>query len=319
MTGKGAITKNPNKKFQSFVLIQVLWIVTTLLLVGWWARLLFIQSEKISLLESQLQTTQVDAVPYWQKMQNMLLWESSAFFLLIFTSSIIVLWLYWRDHKRSKSIAAFFASVTHELRTPLTSIRLQAEAIANVFSKKNENNVLIKRLLEDTHRLELQVEKTLELARVEGGGPLILDDIQLHGSIDRILSTWSYNHSKNIAITNNVDNRLIRADSSALRIILINLLENTLKHSKEENPKVHLSSAHKNNYFCFIYKDSSQDALKTNEDNLGKLFHKSSLSQGAGVGLYLIKTLMQRMNGTALFSYKDGFKAQLNFQLGDLK
>ena len=71
---------------------------------------------------------------------------------------------------------AFFASVTHELRTPLTSIRLQAEAIA----EGEQRAELARRLLEDSHRLESQIDKTLELARIEGGGPLSEQAMPLH-------------------------------------------------------------------------------------------------------------------------------------------
>ena len=70
---------------------------------------------------------------------------------------------------------AFFASVTHELRTPLTSMRLQAEAIA----EGEQRAELARRLLEDSHRLESQIDKTLELARIEGGGPLREQSIPL--------------------------------------------------------------------------------------------------------------------------------------------
>ena len=90
--------------------------------------------------------------------------------------SIALVWLYLRDQRRTNSLRAFFASVTHELRTPLTSIRLQAESLADA----GNASPLVERLLEDTSRLEGQVEKTLELARIEGGGELDLQPLPIH-------------------------------------------------------------------------------------------------------------------------------------------
>jgi len=60
----------------------------------------------------------------------MLIGESATSLALLAVVSLLLAWLYWREHRRARAMQAFFASVTHELRTPLTSIRLQAEAIA---------------------------------------------------------------------------------------------------------------------------------------------------------------------------------------------
>ena len=117
----------------------------------------------------------------------MLVGESSSFLALLLAVSLLLAWLYWREHRRARSMQAFFASVTHELRTPLTSIRLQAEAIA----EGEQRAELARRLLEDSHRLESQIDKTLELARIEGGGPLSEQAIPLHAVARAIRSTTS--------------------------------------------------------------------------------------------------------------------------------
>src|SRR5690606_29195371 len=90
-----------------------------------------------------------------------------------------------RDRKRTRSIQAFFASLTHELKTPLTSIRLQAESIADPTNDDAFKRQLVERLLADTSRLEAQVERSLELARLEGGGPVFVQGYELKNLIER--------------------------------------------------------------------------------------------------------------------------------------
>ncbi len=85
--------------------------------------------------------------------------------------------------QRARGTQAFFAALTHELRTPLTSVRLQTEAIA----AGEPTQELIDRLLVDTHRLESQIDKTLELARIEGGGALAEQAIRLDPWLERVL------------------------------------------------------------------------------------------------------------------------------------
>ena len=113
----------------------------------------------------------------------MLQWESGFFLVLLLTLSAALFWFYWRDMQRARGTQAFFAALTHELRTPLTSVRLQSEAIA----AGEPTQELIERLLADTHRLESQIDKTLELARIEGGGALAEQAIRLDPWLDRVL------------------------------------------------------------------------------------------------------------------------------------
>src|SRR5258706_7070185 len=112
----------------------------------------------------------------------MVVGESSVFLLLLLAVTALLGWLYWRENRRARSMQAFFAAFTHELRTPLTSIRLQAEAIA----EGDQRAELARRLLEDSHRLEAQIDKTLELARIEGGGSLAEQAVPLRGWLERL-------------------------------------------------------------------------------------------------------------------------------------
>ena len=55
--------------------------------------------------------------------------------------------------------------------------------------KRGNASPLVERLLEDTSRLEGQVEKTLELARLEGGGALDLQPLPIHTWLQRQLQS----------------------------------------------------------------------------------------------------------------------------------
>ena len=50
---------------------------------------------------------------------------------------------------------------------------------------------------------------------------------------------------------------------------------------------------------------------------LGRLFGRGPASSGAGVGLYLVRRLMQRMGGRARFDTApgEGFRAELCFRV----
>src|SRR6204780_3341992 len=152
------------------------WLALQLVLVVWWATVIERQAGRIAELEALNGAGHEFTAAQWSRTRLMLIGESSTFLALLLVITLLLVCLYWREQQRARSMQAFFASVTLELRTPLTSIRLQAEAIA----EGEQRAELARRLLEDSSRLESQIDKTLELARIEGGGPLSEQEIPLH-------------------------------------------------------------------------------------------------------------------------------------------
>src|SRR4051812_42626283 len=177
MTGKGGITYAPNRRLRLMLGAHVAWLAIVCGLGAWWGRLLLRQAAKIAELEQAAGLAQSEAHRQWEQTQRMLFWESGTYFGLVILATGLVIFLYLRDARRARMLEAFFASVTHELRTPLTSIRLQAETIAESLAASSADRELVNRLMQDTMRLESQVERTLELARVEGGGPVLKHSI----------------------------------------------------------------------------------------------------------------------------------------------
>jgi len=318
MKGKGSISQAPHSRLRWILGVQLVWLALVGLLGAWWAKFALTQAERITELE-RLQNVAAEGDSQWIRTQRMLFWESSTFFLLMLLSTGVLLYWYFRDERRARGLQAFFASVTHELKTPLTSIRLQAESIAesqdNPKHREEEMAGLIQRLLEDVSRLESQVERTLELARMEGGGPVFTQAVRIKPWIERTLSGWGETHADRVDIRSEIEDVTLLADTSAIQVILRNLLENSLRHSSKDRVSVVLSSrrASKGDGVVLVYRDDGR-GFSGDVATLGKLFQKGPNSQGAGVGLYLVKLLMERMGGKAEFhTPAAGFQISLSF------
>ncbi len=319
MTGKG-VSSISDSRLRWMVGAQLFWLGMVCVLGAWWGRLVLVQASRIADLETALGLGKIVTQNHWQRTQRMLYWESSFFFGLLLACTALLFWLYWRDVKRTRGLQVFFASVTHELRTPLTSIRLQAESIAETFegedlirNSTSENSRRIFRLLEDTIRLEAQVEKTLELARIEGGGPVHIQLVELRPWLERFLKTWEYDYKNKVEFQQNIEDVLIEADSAAIHVIFKNLLENSVRHSKKIRVLISISVVQSDNGVLVLLKDNGQGFLG-DQATLGKIFQKGPQSQGTGVGLYLVKVLMDRMGGWVKFSLNSGFEVRLWFR-----
>jgi signal transduction histidine kinase len=310
--GQGSLSVVPARRARLIALLASLWIVLVLVLGAGWVILVINQARQISALQELVGRTDSAVAAQWGSTRRRIVGESVVFLLLLLAVSALLVWLYWRESRRARGMQAFFAAVTHELRTPLTSMRLQAEAIA----EGDQRAELAQRLLEDSSRLESQIDKTLELARIEGGGPLAEQSVPLRGWLERTLGIITEPHGTRLEVKVHVDDPLppILADAAALQMILRNLVENSVRHARVERLQLQLSAQRRGSQVLLEYQDNGEGTAVPGRE-LGRVFGRGDNSKGTGIGLYLVRALMQRMGGEAQFHSAPGagFRAELLF------
>ena len=320
MDSKGALSVRPARQSRRVAILAAVWLTVILVLGFWWAVIVLRQADYIVELSGspgvpaeQREQALQQAASY----QRMLRWESPAFLLLLVFVSGMLFWYYRRDMQRARGTQAFFAALTHELRTPLTSVRLQTEAIA----AGEPTQELIERLLADTHRLESQIDKTLELARLEGGGSLAEQAIRLDGWLERVLQGIVAQEGDDAQLQVSVDPGLppVHGDTSALQLILRNLVENSLRHGDRERIRIDVKATGQGQGIAISYRDDGR-GFSGEPARLGRLFLRGGESRGTGVGLYLVRVLMDRMGGEVEFAHAEGggFAATLRFRRSDI-
>jgi len=213
--------------------------------------------------------------------------------LLLILLSVTLLILYVRNQSKTRALQAFFASLTHELKTPLASIRLQSEVINELLAAKNDAslNKLSARLIEDTGKLETQMDKILQLSRIERGGELNLTTLKLIPFIKNIVKKLGI--ELDVQIESNNPNVVVVADEFALEIIIKNLLENTRNHTASKNVNIKIEDDGKQVHL--LYNDHGE--FTGDKQKLGTLFYKYNSSKGSGIGLYLSSRLLEKMKG----------------------
>lgn len=251
----------------------------------WWLYLLFELGAELGELEGT-------ALEY-TRLIRMLELEGSTFVIVLFTGGVFAGWVYLQDLKKSRSIQAFFSSLTHELKTPLASMRLQAEVIEEMLPDNGSDQLstLVKRMIEDSQSLETQMDKALQLARLEQGGVFPLKQLELSSFFKRILSRYRESYQINL----DLNHEHVYADEFALELIFKNFLENTKRHQPHIT-KIDITTVQEGSMIKLVYNDHGK-AFKGDMTKLGQLFYKHNSSQGTGVGLYLTKRLATAMKG----------------------
>lgn len=312
MDSKGALSVRPARRSRRVAILAGIWLAVILVLGFWWAVIMLQQSKRIAELREEIGVPRAEAFAEVQRMERMLFWESGTFLVLLMTVSGMLFWYYRRDMQRARGTQAFFAALTHELRTPLTSVRLQSEALA----AGEPTQELIDRLLVDTHRLESQIDKTLELARIEGGGQLADQAIRLDQWLERVLRGIVATVGDHVLLDVTIEPELppVRGDTSALQLILRNLVENALRHGDREPMRLDVQAVRGRHGVDVCVRDHGS-GYAGDPARLGRMFQRGDASRGTGVGLYLVRVLMERMGGSVEFANATGggFAVTLTF------
>src|SRR5207248_2835189 len=136
-----------------------------------------------------------------------------------------------------------------------------------------------------------------------------LEPITLSDRIEALRLHWP-----DLAITQSGDGMLM-ADARALESVLTNLVQNAVTHgdATEVDFKVRKSDGR----LAVTVTDNGR-GFPGDVGQLGKLFVRHARSSGSGVGLYIVRQLIKRMNGTIRFqsSESKGFVAEIDLPDG---
>ena len=103
------------------------------------------------------------------------------------------------------------------------------------------------------------------------------------------------------------------ADVRALESVLTNLVQNSVTHGQATEVDVKVNRAGDGRLIVCITDNGS--GFQGDLDQLGKLFVRHTRGSGSGVGLYIVRQLVKRMNGTISFTggSSGGFRAEMIF------
>ncbi len=291
----------PLPKFDWRYLVVSIWIGFSCTLAAWWLIFNLRQIDKLSALN-------LESASELAGHQRMLLAEGVTLFILLFAGGIALFYYIMVEKKRNLQIKQFFASFTHELRTSITSLRLQAESLQEDLTLEPEHNTLMSRLLQDTARLDLQLENSLLLAQA-ASSQFFFEDLSLKEIVLSCARYWP-----NLELEVNQDVRL-RGDRRALESIFKNLMQNAVLHGRATKMTIEIQN--KSSGKVSLLVGDSGKGFDGDYKNLASLFVRHNKQSGSGIGLYLVKELSKQMHGDVEFLKQDaGFYVQLKLPIG---
>jgi len=282
------------------IALVTLWVVFTVTLAGWW---LIFGLRQLDLINQ----SNLEGATQLNRHYQMLMWEGGILIASLIGGGLALFYYARREQKRHAQVEEFFAAFTHDAKTAIASLRLQAESLREDFAG-SEANPLLERLLNDTLRLQLQLENSLFLVNLPRG-KFFLQPIRLGERMEALRLHWP-----SVTITMNGDG-VVMADARALESVLTNLVQNSVIHGHAT--QVEVTVRRTNGRLSVTVIDNGR-GFQGDQGQLGKLFVRHARSSGSGVGLYIVRQLAKAMNGGIKFRNGEagGFAAELDLPAG---
>ncbi len=213
----------------------------------------------------------------------------------------------------------FISSVSHEFKTPMTSIQGFAKLIKNRKLSQEQFEEYTDIIISETGRLANLSSNLLKLANLENQAiqeqsTIFSIDEQIRMVILLLENKWS---TKNIEFDLDLDEVAYTGDEDLLKQVWINLITNAIKFSYDYG-EIKISLKKEGN----IIKTSIADnGIGIPEDDKARIFEKfykgdkSRTAEGSGLGLSIVKKIIERSSGRIYFESKAGKGTKFTVEL----
>jgi two-component system OmpR family sensor kinase len=204
----------------------------------------------------------------------------------------------------------FVADASHELRTPLVSLRGYAELYRiGALDKKEELDDAMRRIESEANRMSELVESLLTLARLDDDAKIVKTPgnlVELCRDAARDASVAD-NGRKIVLCDLNGDaltgdaSILVNMDAAGMRQVLTNLLANASRFSKA-GEQVEIAIGQFEGTTTLEVRDHGEGIPETLREKVFERFYRADNSRnretgGSGIGLSIVKTIVQRHGG----------------------
>ena len=199
----------------------------------------------------------------------------------------------------------FVSAVSHELKTPLTAIRMYGEVLMEGWVEEEKKEGYYQQIHDESERLSRLIQNVLTLAELERSEWQInlstLQPVEFVAQITERLSNQVKRAGFEFETLTEGEVKPVQADTDALTQILINLIDNAIKFSKDaETQKIVLTVSQLGNDCYIRVRDFGPGIPSRKLKSIFEKFYRidnemTRTTRGTGIGLSLVKMLAGAM------------------------
>ena len=216
----------------------------------------------------------------------------------------------------------FVSNVSHELRSPLASIKAAVETLEDgAISKADVARDFLGRIHGDVDRMINMAGDLLDLSRLESGqAPLHFSPLDVRPLMDDVKTRFDARASANrvrICVNSDEDLPLAVGDEEKLGQVLVNLVDNALKFTREGGSVTLFATAREKDVEVQV-QDTGIGIDREDLPHVFERFYKVDRSRrdpGTGLGLAIVKHIVQLHGGDVRASSDPGVGSTFVFSL----
>lgn len=203
--------------------------------------------------------------------------------------------------KANAELDRFVYITSHDLKAPLLSIQGLIH-LAEISEDKSEVEMCLKMMMERIKGLENFIGDIIDYSRNVRAG-LVKEEIDIKKMIGEIYNDLFYlENVDKIDFEIEVDNALtFNSDEKRVNVILKNLIFNAVKYQNfnQDSPYIKVKANEDGNHLVITVKDNGEGIDPDIQDKIYDMFFRASeKSSGSGLGLYIVKEMVSKLDGT---------------------
>lgn len=216
----------------------------------------------------------------------------------------------------------FLADASHDLRTPLAIMKSESQVLLRMGSRDPKDfRDVIESNLEEIDTMSKLVDDLLVMARTEElPDKTTFEDVRIGDLLEKVArKIIGRAADKQIAFVHEaVTDGVVRGEAYQLERAFQNVLQNALNYT-EKGGKIILSSSQKSGDYVVTVKDSGVGISKKDLPFVFDRFYKASHSRnegsGSGLGLPIVRQIVERHGGTVMIESEEGVGTTVHIRL----
>lgn len=220
----------------------------------------------------------------------------------------------------------FISLASHQLRTPLSAIKTYSHMLTDGYMGKLnvDQKKALGTIVSATNRMNELISTLLNITRIESGTIAVTPkEVKLTNLVEEVLPELDLMATrKSIKLTFKSGGKYsssVRTDSLIVKEILTNLVSNAIKYTPDGGTVKVMLTARASDVL-FHVSDSGWGIPKMSQDQVfSKFFRAQNIvkreTTGTGLGLYLVKGLLDELGGKIWFESEEGDGTNFYFTL----
>lgn len=233
-----------------------------------------------------------------------------------------------KNRKYEKARTDMIAGISHDIRTPLTAIKGTIKGLLDgVVSKPEQQQKFLETAYRRTTDMDMLLNQLFYLSKIETGNmPISLKKIEISEFLQnygKAKQEYFGNDCEVINIDTQEIHEEVLIDPEQFQRILDNLVENSRKYAQKEPLVIDMNVYKTASEWGICVKDNGVGVPKEKLPHIFDEFYRGDESrnkkEGNGLGLYIVKCLMEAMGGSVRAENANGLAIYLDFPLKDRK